>query len=61
MVISLHIRGVCRFGLFLKAISVKMVATQIAYRALPFREVDPMAYTELAEVIDRLSPPDDEG
>lgn len=29
---------------------------KIAYRALPFREVDPMAYAELAEVIDRLSP-----
>jgi peroxiredoxin len=31
---------------------------KIAYRATPFREVDPLAYTELAEVIDRLSPPE---
>ena len=30
---------------------------RIAYRAVPFREIDPTAYTELGEVIDRLSPP----
>jgi peroxiredoxin Q/BCP len=29
---------------------------KIAYRATPFREVDPTAYTELGEVIDRLAP-----
>ncbi len=29
---------------------------KIAYRAIPFREIDPTAYTELAEVIDRLAP-----
>jgi peroxiredoxin len=33
----------------------------IAYRAVPFREVDPTAYTELGEAIDRLSPPGDGG
>lgn len=31
---------------------------RIAYRAVPFREIDPTAYTELGEVIDRLSPPE---
>ena len=31
---------------------------RIAYRAVPFREVDPTAYTELAEVISRLVPAD---
>ena len=34
---------------------------RIAYRATPFREVDPTAYEELAAVIDRLAPPEDEG
>ena len=34
---------------------------RIAYRAVPFREVDPTAYEELAAVIDRLAPPEDEG
>lgn len=29
---------------------------RIAYRAVPFREIDPTAYDELAEVVDRLSP-----
>ena len=29
---------------------------KIAYRAVPFREIDPTAYTELAEVIDELAP-----
>jgi peroxiredoxin len=33
----------------------------IAYRAVPFREVDPTAYTELAEAIDKLAPPPDGG
>jgi peroxiredoxin len=33
----------------------------IAYRAVPFREVDPTAYTELGEVVDRLAPPADGG
>jgi peroxiredoxin len=28
---------------------------RIAYRASPFREVDPTAYTELGEAIDRIS------
>ncbi len=28
---------------------------RIAYRAIPFREVDPTAYEELAEVIQRLT------
>jgi peroxiredoxin len=31
----------------------------IAFRAVPFREVDPTAYTELGEAIDRLAPPPD--
>lgn len=30
---------------------------KIAYRAVPFREVDPTAYTELGEAVDRLAPP----
>jgi len=29
---------------------------RIAYRATPFREIDPTAYSELGEVIDRLAP-----
>jgi len=33
----------------------------IAYRAVPFREVDPTAYTELGEAVDRLAPPGDGG
>lgn len=32
---------------------------RIAYRAIPFREVDPTAYEELAEVIDRLATSND--
>jgi peroxiredoxin len=31
---------------------------RIAYRAVPFREVDPTAYTELGEAIGRLVPGD---
>jgi peroxiredoxin len=34
---------------------------KIAYRAVPFREVDPTAYTELGDAVDRLSPPTDGG
>jgi peroxiredoxin len=34
---------------------------RIAYRAVPFREIDPTAYTELGEVIDRLVPADTTG
>ncbi len=29
---------------------------KIAYAAVPFREIDPTAYTELGEVIDKLAP-----
>ncbi len=29
---------------------------KIAYRATPFREIDPTAYSELAEAIDKLTP-----
>ena len=29
---------------------------RIAYRAVPFREVDPTAYTELGEAINRITP-----
>ncbi len=29
---------------------------RVAYRATPFREIDPTAYTELGEAIDRLAP-----
>ena len=29
---------------------------KIAWRAVPFREIDPTAYTELAEAIDDLTP-----
>ena len=31
---------------------------KIAYRATPFREIDPTAYTELGTAIDRLVPKD---
>jgi peroxiredoxin len=31
---------------------------RIAYRAVPFREIDPTAYEELAEALARLLPPD---
>ncbi|MGH7586357.1 MAG: redoxin domain-containing protein [Gemmatimonadales bacterium] len=30
---------------------------RIAYRAVPFREVDPAAYQELGSVLDSLAPP----
>ena len=33
---------------------------RIAYRATPFREIDPTAYSDLEEVIDRLMPPPEE-
>lgn len=29
---------------------------KIAYRAIPFREIDPTAYTELATALDKLQP-----
>jgi peroxiredoxin len=32
---------------------------RIAYRAVPFREIDPVAYEELAEAIARIQPPDE--
>jgi peroxiredoxin Q/BCP len=32
---------------------------KIAYRATPFREIDPTAYTELEAAIERLVPPAD--
>ena|SRR3990172_5728382 len=31
---------------------------RIAYRAVPFREIDPQAYAELGQAIDRLAPRD---
>lgn len=31
---------------------------RVAYRATPFREVDPRAYTELGAAINKLVPPD---
>lgn len=31
---------------------------KIAYRATPFREIDPTAYTELAAAVKKLLPPD---
>jgi peroxiredoxin Q/BCP len=34
---------------------------RIAYRAVPFREIDPTAYEELAEVVSRLAPADTTG
>jgi len=34
---------------------------KIAYRATPFREIDPMAYTELAAAIQKLAPADTTG
>jgi peroxiredoxin len=30
---------------------------KIAWRTVPFREIDPTAYTELGEIIDELAPP----
>ncbi len=32
---------------------------RIAHRAAPFREIDPMAYTELGEALDRIAPPEE--
>ena len=34
---------------------------RIAYRAVPFREVDPTAYTELGQALDRIAPRDTTG
>lgn len=34
---------------------------RIAYRATPFREVDPTAYTELGQALDRIAPRDTTG
>jgi peroxiredoxin len=34
---------------------------RIAYRAVPFREVDPTSYADLGAVIDKLAPPPDGG
>ena len=34
---------------------------RIAYRATPFREIDPSAYTELGAAIGKLIPPDSTG
>jgi peroxiredoxin Q/BCP len=34
---------------------------RIAYRATPFREIDPTAYTELAAAIEKLVPADSTG
>jgi len=34
---------------------------RIAYRATPFREIDPTAYTELSAAIGKLIPPDSTG
>jgi peroxiredoxin len=34
---------------------------KIAYRALPFREIDPTAYTDLGEAIKKLIPAGDPG
>jgi|SRR5215471_906278 peroxiredoxin len=30
---------------------------KIAYRAVPFREIDPTAYTELAQAVGKVAPP----
>jgi peroxiredoxin Q/BCP len=34
---------------------------KIAYRAVPFREIDPTAYTELGAALDKLVPADSTG
>ena len=34
---------------------------RIAYRAVPFREVDPTAYTDLGAALDRIAPRDTSG
>ncbi len=34
---------------------------RIAYRAVPFREVDPQSYVELGQALDRISPRDTTG
>jgi peroxiredoxin len=36
------------------------VEGRIAYVAAPFREIDPMAYDELGEALERIVPPADE-
>ena len=46
-----------RMGLTNRNLFVVGPDGRIAYRATPFREIDPTAYTELGEAIDRLSPP----
>jgi hypothetical protein len=34
---------------------------RIAYRAVPFREIDPQAYTDLGDAITKLMPADTTG
>jgi hypothetical protein len=34
---------------------------RVAYRATPFREIDPTAYTELGEALSKLLPADTTG
>jgi peroxiredoxin Q/BCP len=34
---------------------------RVAYRAVPFREIDPTAYAELGQAISRIAPPDTSG
>lgn len=48
------------FGASGRALFVVDPQGRLAYRALPFREVDPMAYEELGRAIDRIAPGDRE-
>jgi peroxiredoxin len=43
------------YGLDVRNLYVVAPGGKIGYRAAPFREVDPTAYTELGAAIDRLS------
>lgn len=50
-----------RAGLTNRSLFVVGPDGRVAYRATPFREIDPTAYEELAEVVDRLAPVEGEG
>jgi len=47
-----------RYGIDNRNLFVVGPDGKIAYRATPFREIDPTAYTELSAAIGKLIPPD---
>jgi len=47
-----------RYGIDNRNLFVVGPDGRIAYRATPFREIDPTAYTELSAAIGKLIPPD---